>query len=276
MKGFYQLADLSVQVEGTKKDLIRAQHVEREFKRACRRLREASGAEEVFLRIDTDLEASDGRTFDKVRLRAYAPNAPKNYTIDVGTTEENPFGMYVAWDAPIEVYNRETGQVREIDPGNEESATSSGFPSDPSPVSVDDDNEESATQGSAPHQNGDARAQHESEETSAVASYDQSKKRSPSPEEAARRLVQKARTHDAGQLAGEVAVSGAPLSQKLRGLAEYAGRDKGYVARVCDALSIKGFDEVAVGQAGDVAHMLLDEDMLRENESFEPDGEMPF
>jgi hypothetical protein len=274
MKGFYQLADLSVQVEGTKKDLIRAQHVEREFKRACRRLREASGADEVFLRIDTDLEASDGRTFDKVRLRAYAPSGPKNYTIDVGTTEENPFGMYVAWDAPIEVYNRETGQVREIDTenvehDNEESATQGG-------AGQKSAAQESASQGSAPQQNGQRRERHESEETSAVASYDQSKKRGPSPEEAARRLVQKARKHDAGQLAGEVTVSGAPLSQKLRGLAEYAGRDKGYVARVCDALSVGGFDEVAVGQAQDVAHMLLDEDMLQQNESFEPDGEMPF
>jgi hypothetical protein len=140
-----------------------------------------------------------------------------------------------------------------------------------STASSSGDSPRSTRQNSSTRQNGQSREPRESEEI-----YDQSKKRGPSPEEAARKLVQKAREHDAGQLAGEVTVSGAPLSQKLRGLAEYAGRDKGYVARVCDALSIGGFDEVAVGQAQDVAQMLLDEDMLRENKSFEPDGEMPF
>jgi hypothetical protein len=268
MKGFYQLADLSVQVTGDKKELILAQHVEREFDRACRRLRDASGADQVYLRIDTDLETDDGRTFDKVRLRAYASNSPELYTIDVGTTEKNPFNMYVPWNASIRIYNRETEAVRELDPETGEiTERQNGSQQQSSP--------DESSSGANP--SGDDRASstpengHESEKL-----YDQSGGRELSPEDAARSLVQKAKDHESGQLAGEVAVDGDPLSQKLRGLADYAGRDRGYRMRVLDALSVSGFDEIAVGQVQDTAYMILDEDTLKENEEFEPDDALPF
>jgi len=273
MKGFYQLADLSVQVTGDKKELILAQHVEREFDRACRRLRDASGADQVYLRIDTDLETDDGRTFDKVRLRAYAPDSPELYTIDVGTTEKNPFNMYVPWDASIRIYNRETEAVRELDPETGEiTERQNGSRQQSSPdesnsgANPSGDDRASSTSDRSSSLNG-----HESEKL-----YDQSEGRELSPEDAARSLVQKAQEHESGQLAGEVAVDGDPLSQKLRGLADYAGRDRGYRMRVLDALSVSGFDEVAVGQVQDTARMVLDEDVLKENENFEPDDALPF
>jgi len=265
MKGSFQLADLQVTLDGSMKELAQAQGVEREFRRACRRLRTQSGAENVFFRVDTGLEGENG-TFHKFRLRSYAPDSPEVYTIDCGITDENPLGIYVGWNAPIEIYNRETEQVRTIDPETGEVTKGRGSDSSGggSAANPSGDGRASSTQ-----QNG--REQHASEKV-----YDQSDQGGPSPEQAARSLTQKAQEHEAGQLAGEVSVSGAPLSQKLRGLADYAGRDKSYLTRVLDALSVSGFDEVAVGQAGDAAQMIVDEEMLRQNESFQPDDDLPF
>jgi hypothetical protein len=124
-------------------------------------------------------------------------------------------------------------------------------------------------EASGTRQNG-SRQKHDSEEM-----YDSNTK--PSPEQAAKDLVKKARQrHGSGELAGEAALQGDPISQKLRGLVQYAGRDNGYQTRVLDALGVGGFDEVAVGQLGDVTQMIVDEEVLRENESFEPDDQLPF
>jgi len=131
MEGIYQLADLTVKVDGTMKEIVKAQHVQREFERACRRLREASGSDKVMIRIDEDLESRDGNVFDKVRLRAYASDSPEIYTIDCGTCETNPFGIYVGWDEPIQVYNRETGETRTIGEQSEEPESAANPSGDP-------------------------------------------------------------------------------------------------------------------------------------------------
>ena len=113
------------------------------------------------------------------------------------------------------------------------------------------------------------RRQHESERV-----YDQSSQ--PTKEQAADGLVARAEKYAEADLAGEVQINGATLAEKLYGLAEYCDRDEGYVARVTDALQLQSLSQVAVGQVQTVAQMLLDEDMLRQNEEFEPDDQLPF
>lgn len=146
------------------------------------------------------------------------------------------------------------------------------------------DNESAANPSGTPEasasqqRNTQQRTRHESEEmydTNAGSTAGTNSK--PSPEQAARQLAETAQQqYESGELAGEVTLQGDPISQKLRGLVEYAGRDHGYQARVLDALGVGGFDEVAVGQLGDVTQMIIDEDTLRENESFEPQDDLPF
>jgi len=136
MKGIFQLADLTVQVEGSIEELVDCQGIEREFKRACRKIREAAGEEDVQIILDKNLESSEGREFSKVRLRAYSGG--KNYTIDCGKTDDNPLGVYVDWDAPVEVYDRETGEVEEARP------LQSSDTGDPSKATQNEANEERA------------------------------------------------------------------------------------------------------------------------------------
>jgi len=116
-----------------------------------------------------------------------------------------------------------------------------------------------------------SRQRHESEEL-----YDQSSRSEPTKKQAASALVAKAQKHPEDTLAGEAPVNGTTLDEKLRGLAQYCGRDEGYVARVTGALNLQDFSQVAVGQVQTVAQMLLHEDVLEENEEFEPDDELPF
>jgi len=119
---------------------------------------------------------------------------------------------------------------------------------------------------------GSSRQKHESEKV-----YDQSSQSGPTKEQAAKALVAKARKHPEDTLAAEAQVNGTTLDDKLQGLAEYCGRDEGYVSRILDALQLHSLEQVAVGQVQTVANMMLDEEVLRENESFEPDdSELPF
>jgi hypothetical protein len=265
MKGSFQLADLQVTLDGSMKELAQAQGVEREFRRACRRLRTQSGAENVFFRVDTGLEGENG-SFHKFRLRSYAPDSPEVYTIDCGITDENPLGIYVGWNAPIEIYNRETEQVRTIDPETGEVTEGRGS--------------DSSGGGSAANPSGDGRAsstrQNGREQHASEKVYDQSARSGPSPEQAARSLTQKAQKHPDDTLAGEAQMGGTTLGAKLRGLAEYCDRDSGYVSRILDSLQLSGLEQVAVGQVQTVAQMMLDEEVLRQNESFDPDDDLPF
>lgn len=123
MKGIFQLADLTVQVEGSIEELVDCQGVEREFDRACRKIRKAAGDADVQILLDKNLQSGEGREFSKIRLRAYSDG--KNFTIDCGSTEDNILGVYVDWDAPVEVYDRESETVEEVQPLESGSSTPS-------------------------------------------------------------------------------------------------------------------------------------------------------
>ena len=129
MQATYQIADLTLLVEASIEELVKAQGVEREFDRACRKIREVAG-ESVTIRIDENLESDEGREFSKIRLRA--TDQSRNYTIDCGTTENNVLGIYVDWDAPVEVYNRKDGSSREARPFRESTAQSGTQSDEPS------------------------------------------------------------------------------------------------------------------------------------------------
>lgn len=131
MKGVFHLAGLTLQVEGSIRELVKAQSVQREFERACRKIREVAGSDDVQIVLDEDLESEEGRTFSKVRLRAYADG--KVYSIDCGMNEpqsdrKTPFGIFVRWDAPVQVYDRETEETWEVnleEDGDEDASSES-------------------------------------------------------------------------------------------------------------------------------------------------------
>jgi len=262
MQGSYQIADLEVTLSGSIKELALAQNVEREFRRACRRLRTQSGADEVFFRVDTELEGENG-TFHKFRLRSYAPNSPEVYTIDCGITDENPLGIYVGWNAPIEIYNRETEQVRTIDPETGEVTEGRGGPQQDT--------------GSASNPSGDAAASstrqnaHESEKM-----YDTNGQTGPTPEPVANQLLEKAQGHPDDTPVREVTVEGTSLTKKLVGLAQFLDHGNGYLSRVRDAVGVTDLGDVPMGQLREVVLMIVDEGALKENEQLQPDDDLPF
>ena len=75
---------------------------------------------------------------------------------------------------------------------------------------------------------------------------------------------------------GETTIPDGPLGEKLKGFAWYCGRDEGYLSRVLDAVGVSAVGEITVGQVPDVMDLIKDEEVLRQNESFEPDDDLPF
>ena len=255
--GHFTIGDLSFSFEGDLKDLAHCQKIIREIQRAEQRLRRASGSQEVFLIYNQDLEGERG-TFDKMRLRAY--DDAKNYTLDIGVTDNNPLGIYVGYDQNIEVYERERGEVWQIDPEGNRIESSEGQGEMPEP-------EETATQQAPPtDQESEPPASASAQEAPARAEI----------ERAAEALRTRVGGHPPEQLVGETTISDGPLADKLKGFAQYCGRDEGYLHRVLDAVGVSAMGELAVGQVGDVIDMIKDEEVLRQNESFEPDDELPF
>jgi len=253
--GHFTIGDLSFSFEGDLNELAHCQEIIREIKRAERRLRRASGAQEVYLIYDQDLEGERG-TFDKMRLRAY--DDAKNYTLDIGVTDNNPLGIYVGYDQNIEVYDREAGEVWQIDPeGNrvESSEVQDEMPVPEASTQQAPPEQESEPPSSSPTQDGASRAE---------------------VERAAEALRRRVRTHPSEQLVGETTIPDGPLADKLKGFVRYCGRDEGYLHRVLNAIGVSAVDQIAVGQVGDVIDMIKDEEVLRQNESFEPDDELPF
>lgn len=150
MKGVFRLADLTLQVEGSIRELVKAQSVQREFERACRKIREVAGSDDVQIVLDEDLKSEEGRTFSKVRLRAYADG--KVYSIDCGMNEpqserKTPFGIFVRWEAPVQVYDRETEETWEVnleEDGDEDAS------SEPQSGATGDEAQASGTDQSVP------------------------------------------------------------------------------------------------------------------------------
>lgn len=264
--GHFSIADLSFSFEGTLEELAHCQEIVREIEQAEQRLRQASGAEAVFLIYDRDLESERG-TFDKMRLRAYGDAV--NYTLDLGVTDTNPLGIYVGYDQNIEVYDRASGDTWQIDPeGNriegaeaqDEAPTQEAAPaSQPA-----DSSEETASSPTAPDD-----ASTDETASSQTRSQDEI-------EQAAEALRRRLKGHPPEQLVGETTIPDGPLGDKLKGFAEYCGRDEGYLHRVLDAASVSTVDHLSVGQVPEVIDMIADEAKLRENESFEPDSDLPF
>ena len=255
--GHFTIGDLSFSFEGDLKELAHCQEIIREIQRAERRLRRASGSQDVFLIYDRDLEGERG-TFDKMRLRAYDDTT--NYTLDIGVTDNNPLGIYVGYDQKIEVYDRDRGETWQIDPEGNRVESSEGQDEIPAPEETTQqapptEQEEAPPAAPSPSQEGPSRAE---------------------VERAAKALRKRVRTHPHEQLVGETTIPDGPLADKLTGFARYCGRDQGYLHRVLDAVGVSAVEEIAVGQVGDVIDMIKDEEVLRQNESFEPDDELPF
>jgi len=256
-EGHFTIGDLSFAFEGDLEELAHCQEIIREIQRAEQRLRRASGSQEVFLIYDQDLEGERG-TFDKMRLRTY--DDANNYTLDIGVTDNNPLGIYVGYDQNIEVYDRERGETWQIDPDGNRVDSSEGQNEMPEPEETTQqapptDREEAPPATSSPAQEGPSRAE---------------------IERAAEALRKRVSTHPPEQLVGETTIPDGPLAEKLKGFARYCGRDQGYLHRVLDAIGVSAVDQIAVGQVPDVIDMIKDEEVLRQNESFEPDDELPF
>ncbi len=265
--GHFAIGDLSFSFEGDLKELAHCQEIVREIKRAERRLREASGAQEVFLIYDRDLEGERG-TFDKMRLRAY--DGSTNYTLDVGVTDNNPLGIYVGYDQNIEVYDRDQGEAWQIDP-------------DGNRVDVAEQDATSEQSETSQKQRAAAEARSSGSEDVPDASPSSGGQAQPAEgpsraeiERAAEALRSRVQGYPSDQLVGETTIPDGPLADKIRGFVRYCGRDTGYLHRVLDAAGVSALGRLTVGQVADVIDMIKDEDVLRQNEHFEPDDDLPF
>lgn len=116
-KGHFTIGDLSFSFDGDLKELAHCQEIIREIRNAEYDLRSYSGADDVYLVYDDDLEGERG-TFDKMRLRAYGNG--KSYTIDLGVTDTNPLGIYVGYDTPIDVYDYDRESRSQIPRGEDD------------------------------------------------------------------------------------------------------------------------------------------------------------
>jgi hypothetical protein len=264
--GHFSIADLSFSFEGTLKELAHCQEIIREIERAERRLRRASGTEKVFLIYDRDLEGERG-TFDKMRLRTYGDGV--NYTLDLGVTDTNPLGVYVGYDQNIEVYDRESGDAWQIDPEGTRIDGAEARDEAPGPEAAPT-TQPADSSGEAPPSGS---AQADTADETATSSPARSRNEI---ERAAEALRHRLKGHPPEQLVGETTIPDGPLGDKLKGFAEYCGRDEDYLRRVLDAAGVSAVDRLPVERVPDVIDMIADEAVLRENESFEPDDDLPF
>ncbi len=265
--GHFAIGDLSFSFEGSLEELAHCQEIVREIERAEHRLRRASGAEEVVVIYDQDLEGERG-TFDKMRLRAYDDD--HNYTLDLGVTDTNPLGIYVGYDQNIEVYDRDAGEAWQITP--------EGDPVQPDADTSAANRREEPTAREADASRGPSSSSTQSTD-SPTQSTEPASSEGPSQAEidrAAEVLLTRVRQQPSEQRVGETTIPDGPLGEKLLGFATYCGRDEGYLNRVLDVKSVSGIGELTVGQVPDVLAMIKDEETLRQNESFEPDTDLPF
>jgi hypothetical protein len=276
--GHFTIGDLSFSFEGDLKELAHCQEIIREIQRAEQRLRRAAGAQEVRLIYDRDLEGERG-TFDKMRLRAY--DGSTNYTLDIGVTDNNPLGIYVGYDQNIEAYDREQGKTWEIDPeGNRVETSAQQGPSrgdaDAGAQQTETSSAESSPAAASPSgPEAAASSSPSSAQTERTPQAEQGASRAEI-ERAATALQARVQGHPSDQLVGETTIPDGPLADKLRGFVQYAGRDEGYLSRVLDAMSAPSVERLTVGQVDDAIEMIKDEEVLRQNESFEPDSDLPF
>lgn len=224
--------------------------------------------------IETSLSATSGRGLMSGLLEA-GEDIERPITIGVRPADKEQVLF-------MDVYTDESGlQINgnHIGAGDEEAALNAvrtvrerlGLNPDPWDNRLADNGFASNPSGAPKASATQQRQKHESEKM-----YDQSNRQGPSPEQAANALLAKVEDEPDDQLAGDTAVNGTDLAGKLVGLAEYVRRGGGYMSRVLDALGVETLDNLSVGNARDAADMILDEDTLRQNESFQPDDELPF
>lgn len=266
--GHFSIGDLAFSFEGSLKELAHCQEIIREIDRAERRLHRASGSERVVLIYDRNLEGERG-TFDKMRLRAY--DDERNYTLDIGSTDNNPLGIYVGYDQPIEVYDRESGETWRIDADGNRIDTS-GSPSGTAPEDDPQDRRRDGPAAAGPDASG-------TEPPSSPDAPSASDTNGPSPaeiERAAATLRKRATQHPSDQRVADTTIPGGALVEKIRGFARYCGRDADYLRRVLDTQGVDAIGDLTVGHVPAVLDMIADADTLRRNENFEPDDDLPF
>lgn len=247
-QGHYTIGDLTFTFEGSLKELAHCQEIMREIRQAEGRLKKHSGASQVKLIYDQDLEGEQG-TFDKMRLRAHT--SERNYTIDIGATDNNPLGVYVGHDTPVDVYDREAERVGEIPVGAEEVQWSGSGRSQPGQNGEPAQGEQAAQDTGVDGTPSDDRI---------VAMRDH--------------LLAKIEGTDDDREAGEVTLeSGATLAAKLNGFAGYVGRSAGYVKRVLDVHGVESFEVLHVAQARQAIRQIAHPEQL---EMAEEDTDLPF
>lgn len=267
--GQFTIGDLAFTFGGSLKELARCQEIIREINQAEYRLKKASGSDQVKVIYDQDLEGEQG-TFDKMRLRAYDDS--QNYTLDIGTTDNNPLGIYVGYDQNIEVYDRETGETWEITPEGDEIGKPSQTGKRPS---------QSRQQAKSTSPRGGSRygQQFKSARQSSVAGKPDGSRRSEAAERMAARdgvdaeealkvLVKQASVHPDQNLAGETTVgkSEEPLDQKIRDFAKLCDRDGEYIERVKVVQNFESASDLPVGRLEETLHLILSEERLRRKE----------
>lgn len=282
--GRFTIGDLTFELDGSLKELAHCQAIIREINQAEYRLQRASGADEVKVIYDQDLEGERG-TFDKMRLRAY--DGALNYTLDIGTTDNNPLGIYVGYDKNIEVYNRETGQTWEITPDGDEvegqnrSARSKGQDEKPHGKPHGDRQPRGGSPPDKRRQTAGPGRQASPEEaalgssaTSSSGSAGQSAAArqaatgTPEPEEAMNMLIKQASVHPDQQLAENTTIGKKeePLDEKIRGFAKFCGRNREYLRRV---QAVQGFEDASklqVGEVEETLRLIFSEQHLRKRE----------
>jgi len=240
--GHFSIGDLSFSYEGSLKELAHCQRIQREISRAERRLRRASGSDRVVLIYDTGLEGERG-TFDKLRLRAYDSDC--NYTLDIGNTDENPFGVYVGGADNITVYNRtEEREEHEITPDGEK-----------------------VQLGGSGVREGSRSSSGESASEAGSSEID--------PQKVASTVQALLSQKPESQALSETILDDGPAPEKIRTLASLFGRDEDYVRRVAGAIGFQSLEEITVGTAEAVVECLSDPNELQSREQSSAGGDLP-
>lgn len=116
-RGYIQVADLKLFVEGDLKDIVTANRQANEINEAARTLAARAGEKhsisDVRLIVDEGLPGPNG-PFHKFRLRVRDGPAGRTYTVNLGETNNQPLPLFVRKStAEIQVYDLR--ERREVD-----------------------------------------------------------------------------------------------------------------------------------------------------------------
>lgn len=237
--GHFTIGDLSFSFEGDLRELAHCQEIMREIRQSEGRLKKASGVKSVVLVYDQDLEGERG-TFDKMRLRAY--DEEKNYTLDIGQTDTNPLGIYVASGQPIDVWHREKEEGYLLSPDENRSGE----------VRKEGESSSGSSSGAS---SGESSGRGAGEESLPGGEL----------EGAAAQLAGIARKYDRSTPAKDISIKGNTLSDKFQGLARHLGREDAYVERVQSVLGGK-FSGLTAAEGLEAIRLLASRERLQARE----------